>query len=450
MDNNTPTSATWLLITVALANMLAPLNSTMIGVALPTITEEFDSDLAGSSWLIIAYLIAMASLQPVTGKLGDRFGHRRFVLGGLLYFAATCVGAAMATSLIWLLCFRVQQAIAIAIALPNGTALLRHSIPSEQLGSRMGLVGSIVVLAAAAGPPLGGLLTQWAGWRAIFAVNLIIIAPALLIGWRVLPTIDRKPNKSPFDLFGAALLLALLAGGAGMLTWKGERGWLWLGAMIALAALAAFFLRRASSHADPVFQPRFFRNRSFAAASASVLLGNMAMYTTFLTIPLFLSEQPTWSVASAGAVLGALWVPTVFCAPLGGYLSDRWGRRRPVNIGMALLVLGLLALFGTGQQVQLTYLIGGLTVAGIGLGFSGASMRTAAIESVTKSDTGVAAGLYSTSRYIGSVVGSSILPMLYGMGGEAGLSRVLSLVVCAALLALLCSFGIRHRPREEA
>ena len=449
IDTPSAPSARWLLITVALANMLAPLNSTMIGVALPTITEQFGADLQQSSWLVIAYLIAMASLQPVTGKLGDRFGHRRFVLGGLLYFAIACMGAATATSLMWLLFFRVQQAVAAAIALPNGTALLRRSIPSAQLGSRIGMVGSIVVLAAAAGPPIGGVLTEWVGWRAIFAVNLVIIAPALVIGWRVLPTTKGRASDTPFDLLGAALLLGLLAGAAFLLTWKGERGALWFSGVGAIAALAFFFFQRAHGHADPVFQPRLFKNSSFAAANAAVLLGNMAMYTTFLTIPLFLAERPSWGAAAAGSLLAALWVPTVFCAPLGGYLSDRWGRRRPANIGLALLAVGLFTLFGIGEEIALHYMVGGLAVAGIGLGFSGASMRTAAIESVEKSETGMAAGLYSTSRYIGSVIGASLLPLLYGTGGFAGFSRVLWLVVGAALLALLSSFGILKYARSE-
>ena len=148
----------WILTTVALTTMLAPLNSTMIGVALPLVTAEFEVGLDESGWLVIAYLIVMASLQPVAGKLGDRLGHRRMILGGLLYFAFASIGAALAPSLYWLLAFRIQQAIAGAIALPNGTAIMRQVVPAEQRGRRFGLVGAAVTLAAAAGPPLGGVL----------------------------------------------------------------------------------------------------------------------------------------------------------------------------------------------------------------------------------------------------------------------------------------------------
>ena len=115
-----------ILITVALATMLAPLNSTMIGVALPEIMAEFAADLGAGSWLVIAYLVTMAALQPVGGKLGDRFGRRPLIIVGLVYFAIASVGAATAANLTELLVFRIQQGIAGAIALPNGN--VRHRL----------------------------------------------------------------------------------------------------------------------------------------------------------------------------------------------------------------------------------------------------------------------------------------------------------------------------------
>ncbi len=442
-------NAGWVLIAVALTTMLAPLNSTMIGVALPQITGEFNSNLAQSSWLIIAYLIAMASLQPVTGKLGDRFGHRRLILGGLVYFAVASLGAATATSLMGLLFFRIQQAIAGAIALPSSMALMRQIVPADQRGSRFGLVGSAVVLAAAAGPPLGGLLTEWVGWRAIFYVNLLLIGPALLIGLRVLPTTDSRSTNRLFDLLGAVLLLCVLAGTAGLLTWKGERDLLWASGICALVLVAYLFLKREWHHADPVLQPRLFRRRTFAAVNATIALSNLAMYTTFLTIPLFLAEQPGWNTATIGMALATLWVPTIFCAPLGGYLADRWGRRWPVSAGLTLLTVGLFTLTWIDAQIALPVLVGSLTIAGIGLGLSQAGMQTTALEAVSQREAGVAAGLFSTSRYIGSIVGSSILPALYAAGGINGFGHVLVLVVGASALSVIASLNIQHWPSKE-
>ena len=458
MSPEKPASETAILITVALATMLAPLNSTMIGVALPEIMREFAIDLSAGSWLVIAYLITMASLQPVGGKLGDRLGRRPLIIAGLIYFGLASVGAAFSSSLTELLIFRVQQGIAGAIALPNGMALMREIVPASRRASRIGLLGSAIVLAAAAGPPLGGVLIRFAGWRAVFYANLLLVLPALILALRILPGIVGKRRRQPFDLVGALQLLALLCGGAVLLTgslqtWPVAGRW---AAGLVLALLAVRFLIHEARHDDPVFQPRFFRHATFAAGNAGVALSNLAMYTTFLAIPLLLADLPGWSSTQVGLVLSTLWAPTVVCAPLGGRLADLLGRRWPTTLGLLLLTVGMavLILFDNGPG-DLWVLLTGLVIAGIGLGLSQAGLQTAVLESVSREQSGSASGIFSTSRYIGSIAGSSALPMLYGItngGGDgiansmAGFERVLWVVVAAALAATIASLWIHDRP----
>src|SRR5579885_3318760 len=245
-----------ILTTSALATMLAPLNSTMIAVALPSIMAEFGASVAAAGWLVTGYLVGMAALQPVAGKLGDRFGRRRLILAGLGYFAVASLGATLATSLPMLIAFRVQQAIAGAIALPNGTALVREVLPAERRASGFGMVGGAVALAAAAGPPLGGLLVGAFGWRSIFFANVPMIAAALALGWWALPTTGRTRRLGPFDLAGAVELSALLLGLAVMLTF-GVRAFgttaVLVGAPL-LVLLAVAFVRRELGHADPLLR----------------------------------------------------------------------------------------------------------------------------------------------------------------------------------------------------
>ena len=440
----------WILAVVALTTMLAPLNSTMIGVALPLITADFAVDLAYSSWLVIGYLIVMASLQPVAGKIGDRLGHRRMILGGLVLFALASVGAALASTLWWLLGFRVLQAVAGAIALPNTTAIMRRIVPEEVRGRNFGLVGAGITLAAAAGPTLGGVLIEWAGWQAVFWVNLVLIVPTFVLGWCVLPVLDTQSSDHGFDWLGALVLLAVLAGGAGLATWKAGAGTALQAAGFAAVALAAvLFVRREWRHPDPVFQPHFFRRRTFAAANAAIALSNLAMYTTFLVIPLFLADAPGWSSAEAGLILAVMWAPTVVCAPIGGQLSDRFGRRWPAFGGLAMFALGLWIVSGVGADISLPILLGGLGLSGVGLGLTG-GIQVAAVEAVPGDQAGAAAGIYSTSRYIGSITGSSVLPLLYGVGsGSEGFDRVLVLVLVAAVLAVVVSLAIENRPSTD-
>ena len=451
-DLGAPRNETAILITVALATVLAPLNSTMIGVALPVIMGEFSIDLESGSWLVIAYLITMAALQPVGGKLGDRFGRRPLIIGGLVYFALASLAAGTASSFSELMIFRIQQAIAGAIVMPNGMALLREVVPAERRASRIGLLGSAIVFGAAAGPPLGGVLIRLFGWPSVFHVNAFVILPALIVAFRALPGLPGEKRHPPFDLIGALQLLVILSGAAALMTGAAQTQstivtWGMAGLLV---LLVTHFLRREARHDDPIFQPRFFRNVTFAAGNAGVALSNLAMYTAFLSIPLLLADLPDWSSPQIGLVLSALWVPSVVCAPFGGWLADRWGRRWPTTIGLFLLTVGMAALGLLGGPNDLRVLLIGLGIAGVGLGLSQAGLQTAVLEAVRREQSGSASGIFSTSRYIGSIAGSSALPMLYSVADEmSGFMRVLSLVVAAAFVSTIASLWIQHRPSTE-
>ena len=144
----------------------------MIAVALPSIIDEFDTDIEAAGWLVTGYLIALAALQPVTGKLGDRLGRRPLMLGGLAAFAVVSLAASFAPNLAFLIVFRILQAVAVAVAIaitfPNGIAFLREMISVDRRGAGFGLLGAAIGIAAGLGPTLGGLLVAAADWRAVF------------------------------------------------------------------------------------------------------------------------------------------------------------------------------------------------------------------------------------------------------------------------------------------
>ncbi len=445
-------SQTLLIAAIALTTMLAPLNSTMIAVALPEIMVAFQTDVASAGWLVTAYLLAMASLQPTAGKLGDQLGRRRLVLGGLLYFALASIGAALSPSLGLLIFFRVQQAIAAAVALPNGTALLRDVIPAEERGRQFGMIGAAAGLAAAAGPPLGGLLVGLGGWQMIFTANVILVVPALLIGWRVLPA-DKSRGQSSrtFDWPGSLWLTGLLIALAWWFSSQRKNG-LELNSptiliLAAFGLLLALFALYESRRSDAVLPPRLFRSRSFAAANGAVATSNLAMYVTLLSVPLFLTQQGGWDSAHTGYMLAAMSGAMLLMAPLGGRLADRWGRRRPVVLGLAVAAIGLLPLTFSGGDPSLLLLLASLGITGIGMGLSGAGMQTAAIESVPPEQTGVAAGVFSTSRYLGSITGASLLPVLLGNAASGyRFDSLFLLVAVAILLSTVLAFGLAPRP----
>ena len=203
-----------MLIAVALGALLAPLNSTMIAVALPDIVEDFDTTIGTVGWLVTSYLLALAVVQPVAGKLGDRHGRRGFMVGGLAVFGLASLGAALAPSLAFLIGFRVLQAVSGAVVFPNGAGLIRELVPADRRGGAFGIVGGSIALAAGLGPLIGGVLVIAGGWRAIFFVNVPFVAAALAIAWRAVPRRPGVVAASAFDWLGAALLATVLIGSA--------------------------------------------------------------------------------------------------------------------------------------------------------------------------------------------------------------------------------------------
>ena len=261
-----------MLIAVALGALLAPLNSTMIAVAVPDIVDDFDTTVGTVGWLVTSYLLALAVVQPVAGKLGDRHGRRAFVLGGLAVFGVASLGAALAPSLAFLIVFRVLQAVSGAVVFPNGAGLIRELVPADRRGGAFGIVGGSIALAAGLGPLIGGVLVAAGGWRAIFLVNVPFVAAALAIAWRAVPRRPGVVATTAFDWLGAALLATVLIGSALLVIEGGHAPVMLAPGIPLLLVLAVALIWWELRHPDPVFQPRFFAIRPFAARQRRHLL----------------------------------------------------------------------------------------------------------------------------------------------------------------------------------
>ncbi len=432
-----------MLVTAALGTMLMPLNSTMIAVALPDVVDDLDVSLAATTWLVTGYLIAQAALQPLGGKLGDRFGRRPAILVGLVAFGLASLGAAVAPSIGVLIGFRVLQAVAGGLVFPNGIALLRELMPEHRRGAGFGVLGSAIGFAAAIGPPLGGVLVAIGGWRAIFLVNVPWIALAI---WSTLGSV---PAQSPgqvsgrFDVVGA-VMLSLLLGLCGWMLNPGEvPGWAVPSAALALAILGAAFIRYERRHDDPVLAPKLLLVRPFAAATASVGLSNLALYGTLLAVPVLLASRPGWSEGEIGLAIAAMSGPMFAMSPLGGWLSDRAGRRLAAVLGLGTLAVALVPLAFAGEGVETPVLIASLVGAGVGLGLSNAAVQAAGIESLEARHAGVASGIFSAGRYLGGIVAASLVAATATGGGDYG--QLFGIEAVAAALSALLALALPGR-----
>lgn len=441
-----------LLIAVALGSMLAPLNSTMIVVALPSILDDFGHSLAWGSWIVVSYLVAMAAIQPLGGNLGDRYGRRRMFICGLVGFLLASLGAALAPTIEALIVARTIQALTGATAIPNGVALVRANLPPERQGRAFGMIGSGIAIAAAAGPPLGGIVSETLGWRWIFAANIVLVIPALALASRL--RADRPQRRGRFDLVGALLLLVGLVMLALSLTvWRLESvPWVVAPLLGLLAATALLVLVLRARRVDaPALNPALFQRPGFTPATLAVLFSNMAMYTVLLSLPIYLNKRAGWSSGEIGVLLAGLSLQMIIFSPLGGRLSDQRGRRFPAVLGTALIVAGVFPLIALTADWTWFMLLVPLVVLGIGVGLSAAPVQAAAVNAVAASEAGQAAGLFSTMRYLGSILGSAGLAAILSDPPKDSDIRVLYIgLTVAALLACAATARLPRGSSHES
>lgn len=450
-----------LLAAIVLSTALAPLNSTMVAVALPEMARDLD---AGSGelrqGLVTSYLLTNIVLQSPGGKLGDRLGHRRALALGQLVFA---LGAALAY--VWpvlpvLTASRIVMAAGAAILAPSATAMLRTELPPEVRGRAFGAFGAMMGVAAGTGPKVGALLVGHFGWTSIFLANV----PVLLLSAALARTAPPAPAaladappaaagpagpRARFDFLGSALLGASLMGLALGL----ENAHLRWAAAVGALTLVPFVLweRRA---ADPVVDLSLFRRRVFMGGSLIIALQNFAMYSVLFELPQVAARLSDVGPRDVGNTLVAMMAMMVVASPLAGRASERFGARAVALVGCSLALAGM-ALLAARPLVAITDAVPALLLLGAGLGLTSAPSQAAAMSDVPRDRSGMAAGLTSTMRYVGGVAGLTVLGLVLTetRDSEAVLHEHTTAVAvfCAALLlAIGCALTLPGRGAAQA
>lgn len=432
-------------LAVALGNLLVPLNSTMIVVALPLIGRDLGADRVTLAWLVTSYLIAMASLQPIAGRLGDRFGRRRFMLGALVYFIVASVGAALAPDLLVLVAFRLQQAIAAAAVVPNSLALLRGRSVEGKAGTYFGISGATTSIGAAIGPLLGGLLSA-IDWRLIFLVNLPLAGLALAMAWRSLPAGDPPRRSAHADVAGAVALGVLLSLAAWTLTEAGTSSRaLTLGLLAVVVVGGALFVRYESRHADAALPPFLFTVRAFTTANLTIALSNLALYGTFLAVPVILAGSGPDATIRGGIAISAQSVAMIVLSPVSGALVDRVGARWPTALGGALIAVGLGILGLSGHASDFGVLLICLPITGAGVALTFPATRIAALDAVPARYAALASGVTSSSRYFGGMIGALVAGIALVEATEATAARLFLILAAAGVLAAIAGSQLPRR-----
>lgn len=404
-----------LLVTVAAGLLLITLDNSILYTALPTLTEELGATGSQALWIINAYPVVMAGLLLGSGTLGDRIGHRRMFLIGLVIFGLASLGAAFAPSAGLLIAARAVLAVGAAAMMPATLALIRVTFEIErERNFAIAVWGSLAVVGAALGPIVGGLLLEHFWWGSVFLINVPVVAGALIAALVIAPANDPDPSKT-WDFISSLQAMIGLVGAVFFIKELAHTPQNW--AVVAGAAVAAvigfaLFTRRQQRLEQPLLEFTIFRNPAFtsgvlAAAFAMFAIGGSQLVTTqrYQLVEGFTPLQ-------AGLLVAAVAVGSLPTALLGGAFLHKIGLLPLIAGGLALATAGVVAVIAGVRADLFWLLIVGLLVTGAGLGAAMSVASTAIVGNVPARRAGMASSVEEVSYEFGSLTAVALLGSL--------------------------------------
>lgn len=414
----------WTLIAVSIGVIMVGLDASVVAIANPRIATDLHASLSDLQWITDAYMLALASLLIFGGKLGDRFGRRQMFFIGVVGFAATSVGIGLIGTVGGVIALRTLQGVFGALLMPSTLAIVRAAFPPEKLNTAVGIWGAASGVSIAAGPIVGGLLVEHVSWESVFYINAPIAAAALLIGARAIVE-TRSAGEHHLDIPG----IATLSGGLFLIVFgliKAQNwGWLagrTLGILLAgLTALAVFVLIELRA-AEPLLPMRLFANRSLSIGTAVVVIDFFALFGAVFFLSLYLQNVQGYSPVETGVRTLPLSLALMVTAPLSGWLTEQFGPRPAMVVGLGAVAGGLFSLAFLRADSGYDALWPAFVLLGAGIGLVLTASSDAIVGNASVDDAGLAGGLQSTAVQLGGVLGTTIL-------GSVVSSRVGSVLV---------------------
>jgi EmrB/QacA subfamily drug resistance transporter len=396
----------WTLVAVCVATFMLLLDITVVNVALPYIERDLGSSFEDLQWVIDAYSLMLAAFLLTAGTVADRIGRRAVFMWGLVIFTVASALCGLSGSPLMLNLARALQGIGGSLMFATSLALLASAYQGPARGTAIGIWGATIGGAVAVGPLIGGVLTEWIGWQAIFYVNVPIGIYAIALTLkRVRESHDPQAGGADWIgtvTFSAALFLlvfGLIRGNAE--DWNASIIACLVGSVVLLIAFVVAEMRVKS----PMFDLTLFRKPSFGGASIAAFVLSGSMFAMFLYLTLWVQNVLGYSALEAGLRFLPITLVSFAVAPVSGKLSERLGVRWFLSGGLLLVGIGLLLMRGLQPGDDWTALLFGFLLAGLGIGMTNPALATAAIGVVEPRRSGMASGINSTFRQVGVATG---------------------------------------------
>jgi len=401
------------LVATILGSTVVFLDSTVVNVALPAISKDLDAGLAGQQWVVEAYMLTMVSLLLVGGSLGDQFGRRRVYVIGLVAFGATSALCAVAPTVEFLVGARALQGIAGALLVPGSLAIVAATFAGEARGRAVGTWTAWTGIATVLGPAGGGALIGLTSWRAIFWVNLPLIAATAMLTLRAVEE-SRDPDAfRGIDWSGIALSAAGLGGPVFALIEQPDHGWsdplVWIPLAAGVLCFGLFVLREARAR-HPMMDLGLFRIRNFAVANLTTLSAYAGLIGGLFFVGLFLQQVAGYSPLEAGLATTPISVLLFVLSPRFGRVASGTGPRLPMSAGPIVGGIGLLLMLRVDAGADyLVDVLPAILVFGLGLAATVAPLTATVLDSVEERHVGIASGINNGVSRVAGLLAIAVL-----------------------------------------
>ena len=401
---------------VVLGAIMSILDATIVNVAIPTLGRDFHTSVSTIQWVLTGYLLAFASVIPLTGWASQRFGAKRVWMTSLLLFMAASALAGTAWSIDSLIAFRVLQGLGGGLIMPVGQTIIAQAAGPERMGRVMSIVGVPMLLGPVLGPVAGGAIVDQVSWRWIFFVNLPVGVAALVAAQRLLP--EAKPHGGArLDALGLALLSPGLAVFVYGMSEAGTRGGFLNGTTIVAAAAGVMLVALFVAHArrrgrDALIDVSLFLRRGFATAAAANLLLGIALFGALILLPLYYQLVRGESPLTTGLLLVPQGLGAAVAMPLAGWLTDRVGARLVIPVGIAVALAGTAAYTQVGAETSYVVLAGSLFLVGVGLGSTIMPSMAVAYQTVSRELVAQATSALNVIQRVAASIGTALLAVV--------------------------------------
>lgn len=419
----------WLVIaTACVGAFMGQMDAGITQLILPVLERDYDAGVDYVSWVSVIYLLVVAVLLPVFGRLSDIHGRKSFYLCGFALFALGSAISGVAPSLDFLIGARAIQAIGSAILGANSVAIIVSVAGNALRGRALGVQAAVQAIGLCTGPAIGGLIVSELNWRWVFWINVPIGIAGAITAFLVIPASQGSANGERFDWWGAALLtpgLAVLVFAISQVgAWGLTSPLFVVGSILACLCLTAFICREIRG-AYPLISLTLFRNSSFSLGNIAGMIANAVLFGVFFLVPFTLERAFRDTPLSAGLRLTLVPLMLAVMGPVSGALSDRVGPHILCSVGMMMAAGGLAILYAALDpgSPDLTMLTVSLGVLGVGLGLFLAPNNSAIMGSAPSAWIGEAGSVMNVVRALGMSLGialtSTILAAQSGHGAAA-------------------------------